>query len=217
MGKIADMHHAAERRAMEMTARSALDPLTERLDHLVAEMQGIAATLTTVPRRIEEGEAGRAERLRQAIAPMVQATVDATTRLSTEISSAAGQLRQDLAEHQSAASQARLQQEMAVLLQALRENKALMVVLPDAVADQVTGAVETAQASLGARGARAGTPDSGGPTPGSAPTDRLQAQAWRILWDRMARSEKAREAMERALAEARSKLDQGAKGSQAAR
>ncbi len=126
MGKIADIHHAAERRAMEMTARSALDPVMERLDGLVAEMRSIAAAMTTVPGQIEDGEAGRAERLRQAIATMVQATVDATTRLSTEISSAAGQLRQDLAEHQSAASQARLQREMAVLLQALRQNSALM-------------------------------------------------------------------------------------------
>ncbi len=216
MGKIADIHHAAERRAMEMTARSALDPVMERLDNLVAEMRGIAAAMTTVPRQIEEGEAGRAERLRQAIASMVQATVDVTTRLSTEILSAADQLRRDLAEHQQAAFQARLQQEMAVVLQALRENKVLMAALPDAVADQVTGAVETAQASLSAK---AGTPGSSGPMPGSEPSDRLQAQAWRILWDSVARDANGRAMMEMALAKARSRLGQTetAKGSQAAR
>ncbi len=188
MGKLQDMREAARRQAQEATARSAMAPVLEEMRAILAEVRRIAEEIREVPGRIEAGEAGRAERLRDAVLPLATATREAAAETGTEISGLRAEiegLRDELRRTRLEPAREALRRELEEIAEEVRVRRGEIAALPDALAGEIDERLAAIEESLprrlaGTAPGRAGS-NGGVPTGADAETLRTAEMAWRIL------------------------------------
>ena len=222
MGRMQDMEQAAARRALSLASRTEMDPLTDRLDRMgpaleeiSASLGGLLGQLTEFMARVEAAEDGRAERLRETIAPAATAALDAAANTATAISRLSGLalvlqgqiegMQDRMTVLQREMSEVRASTTAGALSQQLGRLTQMLAALPDVLAVRVEQAMEALPPGP------SGTPPSGAPAPSAGATERLRlrAAAFEVLERWYADSPQPRAALERAMAEAREKLGPG--------